>query len=82
MTDHLAFLILGLGNGAVFAALGLALVMTFKSSGVVNFATGAVASTPHTPTPFCGKGGNSSTPSPASRRPSTSDQMWESLSPC
>ncbi|MCZ4653898.1 branched-chain amino acid ABC transporter permease/ATP-binding protein [Gordonia amicalis] len=43
MTDHLAFLILGLGNGAVFAALGLALVMTFKSSGVVNFATGAVA---------------------------------------
>ena len=43
MTDHLAFLLLGLGNGAVFAALGLALVMTFKSSGVVNFATGAVA---------------------------------------
>ncbi|TSD93011.1 ATP-binding cassette domain-containing protein [Gordonia rubripertincta] len=43
MTDHLAFLVLGLGNGAVFAALGLALVLTFKSSGVVNFATGAVA---------------------------------------
>ena len=43
MTQHLAFLVLGLGNGAVYAALGLALVMTFKSSGVVNFATGAVA---------------------------------------
>lgn len=43
MTDHLSYLVLGLGNGAVFAALGLALVMTFKSSGVVNFATGAVA---------------------------------------
>lgn len=43
MTDHLSFLVLGLGNGAVYAALGLALVMTFKSSGVVNFATGAVA---------------------------------------
>lgn len=43
MTDHLAFLVLGLGNGAVYAAIGLALVMTFKSSGVVNFATGAVA---------------------------------------
>ncbi|MGV9709043.1 ABC transporter permease subunit [Gordonia sp. NPDC003424] len=43
MTDHLAYLVLGLGNGAVYAALGLALVMTFKSSGVVNFATGAVA---------------------------------------
>lgn len=43
MTDHLSYLVLGLGNGAVYAALGLALVMTFKSSGVVNFATGAVA---------------------------------------
>ena len=43
MTQHFSFLLLGLGNGAVFAALGLALVMTFKSSGVVNFATGAVA---------------------------------------
>ncbi|MCF8587594.1 branched-chain amino acid ABC transporter permease/ATP-binding protein [Gordonia liuliyuniae] len=43
MIDHLAFFTLGLGNGAVFAALGLALVMTYKSSGVVNFATGAIA---------------------------------------
>ncbi|GED99784.1 ABC transporter [Gordonia spumicola] len=43
MTSHLANFVLGLGNGAVYAALGLALVMTFKSSGVVNFATGAVA---------------------------------------
>ncbi|WP_063009505.1 branched-chain amino acid ABC transporter permease/ATP-binding protein [Nocardia nova] len=43
MTDHLVFLALGLGNGAVYAALGLALVMTFRSSGVVNFGTGAIA---------------------------------------
>ncbi|PPJ25731.1 ABC transporter [Nocardia nova] len=43
MIDHLVFLALGLGNGAVYAALGLALVMTFRSSGVVNFSTGAVA---------------------------------------
>lgn len=43
MTDHLVFLALGLGNGAVYAALGLALVMTYRSSGVVNFSTGAVA---------------------------------------
>lgn len=43
MTSHLSYLVLGLGNGAVYAALGLALVMTFKSSGVVNFATGAIA---------------------------------------
>lgn len=40
LLTHLA---LGLGNGAVYAALGLALVMTFRSSGVVNFSTGAVA---------------------------------------
>ncbi|MGB3302616.1 ABC transporter permease subunit [Gordonia sp. (in: high G+C Gram-positive bacteria)] len=43
MTSVFAYLLLGLGNGAVYAALGLALVMTYKSSGVVNFATGAVA---------------------------------------
>ncbi len=41
--DHFAYLAMGIGNGAVYAALGLALVMTFKSSGVVNFATGAIA---------------------------------------
>ncbi len=36
-------LLLGLGNGGVFAALGLALVLTYRSSGVLNFATGATA---------------------------------------
>ncbi|SHN39914.1 branched-chain amino acid ABC transporter permease/ATP-binding protein [Cryptosporangium aurantiacum] len=40
---HIGFLLLGLGNGAVFAALALALVVTYRSSGVVNFATGAIA---------------------------------------
>ncbi|MCU1454194.1 MAG: transporter [Acidimicrobiales bacterium] len=40
---HLAFLLLGLGNGAVYAALALALVVTYRSSGVVNFATGVIA---------------------------------------
>ncbi|MFZ2174564.1 MAG: branched-chain amino acid ABC transporter permease/ATP-binding protein [Rhodococcus sp. (in: high G+C Gram-positive bacteria)] len=43
MSDHFVFLALGLGNGSVFAALALALVMTFRSSGVVNFSTGAIA---------------------------------------
>ncbi|MET9387574.1 branched-chain amino acid ABC transporter permease/ATP-binding protein [Streptomyces sp. NPDC002928] len=43
MDQYLLFLLLGLGNGAVFAALALALVLTFRSSGVVNFATGAIA---------------------------------------
>ena len=43
MSDHLIFLLLGLANGAVFASLALALVVTFRSSGVVNFATSAIA---------------------------------------
>jgi ABC-type branched-subunit amino acid transport system ATPase component/ABC-type branched-subunit amino acid transport system permease subunit len=43
MTQHLVFLLLGLGNGAVFGALALAVVLTYRSSGVVNFATGAIA---------------------------------------
>ena len=43
MTEHLNFLLLGLGNGAVFAALAMALVVTYRSSGVLNFATGALA---------------------------------------
>jgi ABC-type branched-subunit amino acid transport system ATPase component/branched-subunit amino acid ABC-type transport system permease component len=43
MSQHLIFLLLGLANGAVFAALALALVVTYRSSGVLNFATGAMA---------------------------------------
>jgi sulfate-transporting ATPase len=43
MTDYVNFLLLGLGNGAVFAALAVALVVTYRSSGVLNFATGAMA---------------------------------------
>ncbi|WP_329334821.1 branched-chain amino acid ABC transporter permease/ATP-binding protein [Streptomyces sp. NBC_01352] len=43
MSQYVVFLLLGLGNGAVFAALALALVLTYRSSGVVNFATGAIA---------------------------------------
>lgn len=41
--NHVNFLMLGLGNGAVFAALALALVVTYRSSGVLNFATSAIA---------------------------------------
>jgi len=43
MTQHLVFLLLGLANGAVFASLALALVVTYRSSGVINFATGGIA---------------------------------------
>ena len=39
----LASSFLGLGNGGTFAALGLALVLTYRASGVINFATGAQA---------------------------------------
>src|SRR6266581_328517 len=40
---HVTSLLLGLGNGGVYAALGIALVLTYRSSGVVNFATGTLA---------------------------------------
>ena len=43
MDQHLIFLLLGLANGAVYAALALTLVITYRSSGVVNFATGTMA---------------------------------------
>jgi sulfate-transporting ATPase len=40
---HVTSLLFGLGNGAVYAALALALVLTYRSSGVINFATGTLA---------------------------------------
>ena len=43
MSITVLFLILGLGSGAVYAALALGLVVTYRSSGVVNLASGAVA---------------------------------------
>lgn len=41
--NHLTTMLQGLGNGGVFAALALALVLTYRSSGVINFATGSIA---------------------------------------
>lgn len=43
MTDYLFFLLLGSGAGAIIGALGLGLVVTYQASGVVNFASGAMA---------------------------------------
>lgn len=40
---HVTSLLLGLGNGGVYAALAVALVLTYRSSGVINFATGTMA---------------------------------------
>ncbi len=42
MTQNLTFLVLGLGPGAILAAFGLSLAVFYRSSGVVNFATGAI----------------------------------------
>ena len=41
--NHLTSLLFGLGNGGVYAALAVALAVTYRSSGVINFATGTVA---------------------------------------
>src|SRR5437660_2950897 len=43
LDHHIVFLLLGLANGAVFASLALALVVTYRSAGVINFATGTIA---------------------------------------
>jgi ABC-type branched-subunit amino acid transport system ATPase component/branched-subunit amino acid ABC-type transport system permease component len=41
--NHVQFLLLGLASGSVFASLALALVVTYRSSGVINFAVGSFA---------------------------------------
>ncbi|CAB4858131.1 unannotated protein [freshwater metagenome] len=43
MTDYLFYALLGSGAGAIIAAFGLGLVLTYQGSGVVNFAYGAMA---------------------------------------
>src|SRR4051812_6718036 len=40
---YVQFLLLGIGAGAIYAAIALGLLMTYRSSGVVNFAHGAAA---------------------------------------
>jgi branched-chain amino acid transport system permease protein len=43
MTDYIFYLLLGSGAGAIIAAFGLGLVITYQGSGVVNFAFGGSA---------------------------------------
>jgi branched-subunit amino acid ABC-type transport system permease component len=43
MTTFLTYLILGIADGSVYAIAGLGLVLTFKTSGIFNFAHGAQA---------------------------------------
>jgi ABC-type branched-subunit amino acid transport system ATPase component/branched-subunit amino acid ABC-type transport system permease component len=43
MSNFLIFVILGIAPGAVYALAGIGLVLTYKTSGVFNFAQGALA---------------------------------------
>lgn len=43
MNETFQFLMLGVGAGAVYAALSLGLVLTYRGSGLINFALGATA---------------------------------------
>ena len=43
MSTYLLFLLLGLGAGSVYSLLGLGLVLKYRSTGVVDFAQGAIA---------------------------------------
>ncbi|MFI5953924.1 ATP-binding cassette domain-containing protein [Cryptosporangium sp. NPDC051539] len=46
MTQFLLFLVLGLGVGAVYAALTLGVVLTYQGTGMINFAAAAMAAVP------------------------------------
>lgn len=43
MTQYLAFALIGLGVGSFYAALATGLVVTYRGTGVINFAAGAMA---------------------------------------
>ncbi len=43
MNDFLEVLVVGLGNGAIYAMLGLGLVVIYRSTGLLNFAQGELA---------------------------------------
>ena len=42
MSQYILFALVGLGTGAIYAALGVGLVVTFKGTGIINFAGGAM----------------------------------------
>ena len=44
MSDLLPFIVVGLATGAVYGLAGVGLVLTYRTSGVFNFAHGAIAS--------------------------------------
>ena len=42
MREYLPFLVIGLASGSIYAIAAMGLVVTYKTSGVFNFAHGAV----------------------------------------
>jgi ABC-type branched-subunit amino acid transport system ATPase component/branched-subunit amino acid ABC-type transport system permease component len=42
MSEYITFLLVGLGAGAAYAAIALGLVVTYKGTGIINFAAGAM----------------------------------------
>lgn len=46
MTDWIIYLLIGTGSGAVYAAIAMGTILTYRGSGVVNFAQGAMATYP------------------------------------
>ena len=43
MQQILLFILLGLGSGALIAGIALGVVLTYRGSGIINLATGAIA---------------------------------------
>ena len=43
MQQYLLFAIVGLGFGSIYAALSMGVVITYRGTGIINFATGAMA---------------------------------------
>ena len=43
MDQVILFALLGLGSGALIAGIALGVVLTYRGSGIINLATGAVA---------------------------------------
>lgn len=43
MKDIVLFVLLGLGAGAVIGGIAMAVVITYRGSGIINLATGAIS---------------------------------------
>jgi branched-chain amino acid transport system permease protein len=43
VSQYILFMLVGLGAGSIYAALSMGLVVTYKGTGVINFAQGAMA---------------------------------------